>query len=105
MKKTFPLQLPGKESSRVVQSIQLELTKYVKRERRKTLPPGMNVWNFQCKVGSESTTAPAVLLPEVSNAVEALAATGATEVYVEIMASPGFREKRSSPAPYQRRDS
>ena len=105
MKKTFSLHVPGKEDSRVVEAIKLELTKYVKRERRKTLPPEMNFWDFRCKVGSEGATAKATLLPDVPKAVEAVAATGAAEVYVEILASPGFREKRSSPAPYQRRDS
>lgn len=105
MKKTFPLHVPGKEDSRVVEAIKLELTKYVKREKRKTLPPEMNFWDFRCKVGSEGASAWAILLPDVPKAVEAVAATGATEVYVEILASPGFREKRSSPAPYQRRDS
>ena len=105
MKKTFPLHLPDKEDLRVLEAIKLELIKYVKRERRKTLPPEMNIWDFHCKVGSECGTATKVLLPDVSKAVEAVAAAGAAEVYVEIMASPGIREKRSSPAPYQRRDS
>ena len=105
MKKTFPLHLTGKDDPRVLEAIKLELIKYVKRERRKTLPPEMNIWNFHCKVGSECGTATEVLLPDVSKAVEAVAAAGAGEVYVEIMASPGIREKRSSPAPYPRRDS
>ena len=34
MKKTFQLHVPGKEDSRVLESIKLEITKYVKRERR-----------------------------------------------------------------------
>jgi hypothetical protein len=104
MKKTFPLHVPGKEDPRVVEAIKLHLTKYVKRERRKNLPPEMNFWDFQCKVGSEGATAAAIPLPDVPKAVEAVAAAGAAEVYVEIMASPGFRERRSVPAPYQRRD-
>ena len=104
MKKTFPLHVPGKEDRRVVEMINLELTKYVKRERRKTLPPEMNFWDFQCRVGSGSASATPFPLPEVPKAVEAVAAAGAAEVYVEILASPGFREKRSSPPSYQRRD-
>lgn len=104
MKKTFPLHLPGKEDKRVLEVIKLELTKYVKRERRKTLPPEMNVWDFQCKVGSGSTTASAVAFPDLSKAVEAVALAGADEVYVEIVASPGYREKKAPASPYQRRD-
>lgn len=105
MKKTFPLHVPGKDDPRVLQAIKLELTKYVKRERRKTLPPEVDFWHFNCKVGSHGETATSTPLPDVPRAVEGVAASGATEVYVEIVAGPGFREKRSSPSPYHRRDS
>lgn len=104
MKKTFPLRVPGKEGPRVLEMIKLELTKYVKRERKKTLPPEMNVWDFQCKVGSERATASEVAFPDLSKAVEAVALAGSDEVYVEIMASAGFRERKASSAPYHRRD-
>jgi len=104
MKKTFSLHVPDKEDPRVVQAIKLELTKYVKRERRKTLPPDVDFWHFNCKVGSNSETAVFTPLPDVPKAVDAIAAAGAPEVYVEILATPGFREKRSSSGQYQRQD-
>jgi hypothetical protein len=104
MKKTFPLHVPGKEDPRVLQAIKLELTKYVKRERRKTLPPEVDFWHFNCKVGSNSETAAFTPLPDIASSVEAIAAAGAAEVYVEILATPGFREKRPSSGQYQRQD-
>jgi len=105
MKKTFPLRIPGKEDPKVLEAIKLELTKYVKRERRKLLPPGVDFWNFVCKVGSESENAAVTLLPDVPKAVEAVGVAGATEVYVEIMACPGYRVKKPASSPYPRRDS
>jgi Family of unknown function (DUF6172) len=104
MKKTFPLQVTGKDDQRVLQAIKLELTKYVKRERRKTLPPDVDFWHFNCKVGSDSETAVFTPLPDVPRSVETVAQSGALEVYVEILATPGFREKRSSSGQYQRQD-
>jgi hypothetical protein len=104
MKKTFPLHVPGKENPRVVQAIKLELTKYVKRERRKTLPPDVDFWHFNCKVGSASETAAFTPLPDVPRSVERVAQSGATEVYVEILATPVVREKRSSSGQYPRQD-
>ncbi|MEI7962866.1 MAG: DUF6172 family protein [Verrucomicrobiota bacterium] len=101
MKKTFPLHVPGKEDPKVVEAIKLELTKYVKREKKKTLPPDVDFWHFSCKVGSDSQTAVETPLPEVPKAIEAVALTEAPEVYVEIMAGPGHREKK----PYHRRES
>ena len=104
MKKTFPLHVPGKEDPRVLDAIKLEITKYVKRERRKTLPPEFNVWDFVCKVGSDSGIAISIPLPDVPKAVESVAQSGGAEVYVEIIASAGNRVKRSSLSPYQRRE-
>ena len=99
MKRTFPLHVPGKEDSRVVEMIKLQLTKYVKRERRKALPPEVDFWDFRCKVGSDSGTATAIHLPDVPKVV---ALAEGVEVYVEIMACPGYREKKPSSATYQR---
>ena len=104
MKKTFQLHVPGKEDSRVLESIKLEITKYVKRERRKKLPPEVDFCDFHCKVGSDSGTAVATPLPDVPKAVEAFALADGAEVYVEIMATPGYRMKKPSLAPYQRRE-
>jgi len=104
MKKTFPLHVPSKEDPRVLNAIKLEIIKYVKRERRKTLPPEFDVWDFACKVGSESGTATSIPLPEVPKAVESVAQAGGSEVYVEIMASAGNRVKRTSSAPHHRRE-
>ena len=104
MKKTFPLHVPGKEDPKVVEAIKLECTKYVKREKRKTLPPEVDFWHFSCKVGSDSQTAVETPLPDVPTAIEAVAQTEAPEVYVEIMAGPGYRAKRTPESSYQRRE-
>ena len=93
MKKTFPLHVPGKDDRRVVEAIKLEITKYVKRERRKTLPLGTGVWDFACKVGADSDTATKIPLADVPKALEIVAQAGGDEVYIEIMASAGCRVK------------
>jgi len=105
MKKTFPLHVPGKEDRRVRDAIKLEITKYVKRERRKTLPPGTDCWDFSCRVGADSGTAPKLPLADVPKAVEAVALADQPEVYVEILASPGCRVKKVPRVIYQRRES
>ena len=105
MKKTFPLHLPDKEDSRVVEAIKLTLTKYVKRERRKKLPEGVDFWDFSCKVGAESATSAVFLLPDVSKAVDTVVLAGGAEVYVEIEACPGYRVKKNSQSFYPRKES
>ena len=91
MKKTFALHLPGKDDQRVLEAVKNDVRKYVKRERRKALPEGVDFWDFDCKVG-DSKAEPAVKhLAEVVDAIDAIAVTEATEVYVEILAKPGRR--------------
>lgn len=100
MKKTFPLHILGKEDPRVVEAIKLTITKYVKRERRKKLPPGVDFWDFRCKVGSGSGSGIATLLSDVSKGVDAVALADGAEVYVEIEATHGYRVKKTSPSSY-----
>jgi hypothetical protein len=105
MKKSFPLHLPEKEDSRVVEAVKLTLTKYVKRERRKKLPEGVDFWDFSCKIGADRATAAALLLPDVPKAVDTVALAGGAEVYVEIEACPGYRPKKPSRSPYPEQNS
>lgn len=102
MKKTFPLRVPGKEDVRVVEAIKVTVAKYVKRERRKKLPEGVDFWDFQCAVGPENGTAAPTHLTDVAKAIEAVALAGAAGVYVEVLTCPGHRAKKP---PYQRKES
>jgi len=96
MKKTFPLHIPGKNDARVIDAIKSDVRKYVKRERRKTLPEGFGQWDFLCRAGTEPATAKSVALKEISAAIDEAAKSGTANVYVEILASPA--ERGSTPA-------
>jgi hypothetical protein len=93
MKKTFPLRIPEKTGSRVIEAIQITLNKYVKRERRKALPTGADRWNFQCRVGADPETALPCELAEIPAGIQAVALGEHPGVYVEILAEarPGNR--------------
>jgi hypothetical protein len=101
MRKTFPLRVPGKEDVRVAEAIKVTVTKYVKRERRKTLPEGVDFWDFRCKVGADCETATDTHLTAVSKAIDDVGTTGAAEVYVEVLSCPGHRAKK---APFQQEE-
>jgi len=91
MKKTFPLQSPTREDARVRDKIRQEVNRDVRRQRRKPLPEGFERWEFNCRVGLSPETAEVRSLKEVGGAIEALAVTGATAVYVEILPVPMLR--------------
>ena len=95
MKKTFPLQAAGKDDARVRDKIRHEVNKYVRRCRRKEPPEGFATWEFLCKVGASAANAPDRPLKEVAGEIDAVAQGGATEVYLEIVATPAQRR----PAP------
>lgn len=92
MKKLFPLHAPGRDDARVRDKIRQELNKYVRRERRKDLPEGFDAWEFACRVGPSEPSAEVRMLKEVGGVIDAVAAAGAKEVYVEIVAVPAKRE-------------
>ncbi len=91
MKKTFPLQAPGKADARVLDAIKHEVRKYVRREHRKPLPEGFNRLEFDCRVGTSSADAASVALNDVSSALDAVAGTGGAVAYIEITSRPAQR--------------
>lgn len=91
MKKTFSLHATALADARVIEAIKHEVRRYVKRERAKTLPEGFEVWEFSCKVGSDSASAEPKELREVTSAIDAVAASGAANVFIEIVARAAHR--------------
>ena len=94
MKKTFKLQVEGKNNDRVLEAIEHEVRKYVKRERRKTLPKGVDYWAFDCKFGVTSEVAEVLRLSELTKKMDEVALAGGDSFYVEILAAQGIRKPR-----------
>lgn len=93
MKKSFPLTDPKHKPDRVVAAIKNDVRKYVKRERKKTLPEGVDYWDFACKVGQSSATPEAKHEKELITAIDEAATAGCESVYIEILAIPGVRKR------------
>jgi hypothetical protein len=97
MKKTFPLQIEGRHPDRVLDAIKNELRKYLKRERRRDLPAGVDYWDFDCRFGLGQDSAETVHLSQLIGKVDEAAQSDATQVYVEILAKHGVRGARVAP--------
>lgn len=95
MKKTFPLTHPKKKPERQLEAVKGEISKYLKRERRKTLPEKVDFWDFDCKCGATEETAEVVHVAELPKRIETIQAEGATECYIEILAKHGKRMAKS----------
>ncbi|MDP2324078.1 MAG: DUF6172 family protein, partial [Gammaproteobacteria bacterium] len=66
MKKTFPLTAEGKNPERLLEATKHEIRKYIKRERRRALPEGVDFWDFNCKFGATEAAAEVVHLAELT---------------------------------------
>jgi len=96
MKKTFPLEVSGKKAPRVIESIKNEIRKYLKRERRKKLPDGVDFWDFDCRVGPDSDSAKTTHVVSINKSVDTACAESVSSIYIEILAKPGHRTKKNS---------
>ncbi len=94
MKKTFPLSVPDRQPKLVLDAIKHDVRKYLKRERRKALPEGVDFWDFDCRVGKGEEKPEAKHPGDVELAIEDAQREGCTSVYVEILAKPGHRVKK-----------
>jgi hypothetical protein len=98
MRKTFELQVEGREPARVVEGVKHELKKYLKRERGKALPTGIDFWDFDCKVGKTAEEAVVTHVGDLNAAIDQVVALGAPSVYIEVL-SRGAKRTRKPPSP------
>lgn len=94
MRKTFQLQVEGKNPDRVLDAVKHEIRKYIKRERRRVLPEGVDYWDFDCKFGAAVEAAESVHLSALTALIDGVVKEAGTQFYVEILAKPGHRTAR-----------
>ena len=94
MKKTFELTHPKIKTPRLVDRIKYDVKKYFKRERKKTLPEGVDFWDFDCKFGNTSENVQEIHLAEINKFIDQVEAQELESFYLEILVKPGFRTKK-----------
>ena len=95
VKKTFKLDIEGKNRDRVLEATKHEIRKYVKRQRRVPLPEGVDYWDFDCKFGSNEASATVVHFATITELIDTLAKDGGAAFYLELLAKPGHRAARA----------
>lgn len=96
MKKTFQLNVEGKNRDRVLDSVKHEIRKYVKRERRRDVPAGADYWDFDCRFGLTPETAATAHLNSIIGLIDGVAKEGGDKFYVEILAKHGHRKAKAA---------
>jgi hypothetical protein len=102
VKKTFKINIEGKNRDRVLEATKHEIRQYMKRERNKALPVGVDFWDFDCRFGRSQESAEPVHVANITALIDAAAQDGADAFYLELLAKPGVRKARD---PADRADS
>lgn len=91
MKKTFELKHEKVKTPRVVEGIKHEVKKYLKRERRKTLPEGADFWDFECRGGPSAEEAQTIHVADINKFIDSAEKEERPQIYLEILAKEGHR--------------
>ncbi|PLX74087.1 MAG: hypothetical protein C0615_09700 [Desulfuromonas sp.] len=94
MRKTFKMSHPKHKLPRLVDAIKYEVKKYLRRERRKPLPPGFDYWDFDCRYGADEASSEVIHVATINKHISQAEADGLESFYLEILAKPGIRRKR-----------
>lgn len=91
MKKTIALTHSKTKLPRLIEAAKHDVKKYLKRERNKTLPAGVDYWDFDCKYGSSESQAEVIHLSEMNKCLDQAEELGLESCYIEILVKPGVR--------------
>lgn len=94
MRKTYNIEHPKIKVPRMFAGVKNDYRKYVKRERKKPLPKGVDYWDFDCKFGNTEAEAKPVHLAELTKCIDTAEEQGLMSFFIEIVAKPGIRMKR-----------
>jgi hypothetical protein len=94
MKKTFLLQVEGKNPDRILEAVKHEVRKYARREGRKPVPEGFDYWDFDCQVGASPEVAEVASFAQVVPLIDAVAKAGSASCYVEVLSKPVIRLRK-----------
>ena len=94
MRKTFQLDIEGKNRDRLLEATKHEIRKYVKRQRRVALPEGVDFWDFDCRFGASEESATEVHFATITGLIDGIASAGGKAFFLEMLAKEGRRTPR-----------
>jgi len=94
LRKTYVLSVQGKSRDRLLEASKHDIRKYVKRERSRPLPAGVDYWDFDCRFGASEAAAAVVHFATLMSLIDTLASEGGEQFYVEIVTRHGLRTAR-----------
>ncbi len=94
VKKTFEMTHPKVKPVRLAEQAKRDINRYVRRERKRELPEGVDFWDFDCKFGQSEEDAKPIHLAEFGKHIDEALSMQLPAFYVELIAIPGRRAKK-----------
>lgn len=94
MKKTINLSESKLPVARAVEAVKHQVKKYIKRERNKALPEGVDFWDFDCRFGADQENSAAVQIADINKCLSTAELTPEVPFYLEILSKPGVRAEK-----------
>ncbi|MGM0519004.1 MAG: DUF6172 family protein [Campylobacterota bacterium] len=91
MKKTFKLDDGKRHPDRIIDAIKHEVRKYIKREKNKKLPSGVDYWKFECKSAINEEEPKKIDFLDITKAIDNASSNKADSLYLEIIATHGHK--------------
>ena len=95
MRKIYKLTHPKIKVDRLVEGVRHDVKKYIKRERKKALPKGVDYWDFDCKFGNTVEELQEIHLAEINTYIDQAKEQQVESFCIEIQVKPGHRMKKS----------
>lgn len=93
MKKIFNLKEGNKNPARQLDAIKYEIRKYIKREKRKPLPEGVDFWDLKCKFGKNNEEPQVIEFVDITKNIDEASAQECDTIYMEIISTKGYKAK------------
>ena len=97
MKKIFKLKEGNKNPARQLDAIKHEIRKYIKREKRKHLPEGVDFWDLKCKFGQNDEEPKSIEFIDITKHIDEASEQDCESIYMEIISTKGYKEKEVIP--------
>ncbi len=88
MKRTFKLSHEKLKTPRLVEAIKHEVSKYIKRERRRGFPEGFDYLEFCCRFGKDEASSEVVHVSDINKSISWAESEQLESFYLEILATP-----------------
>lgn len=94
MKKIFKLKNENKNPDRLLEAIKYEIKKYIKREKRKPIPEGIDFWYLKCKFGKNDEEPKDIELVDIPKCINEAAEENCDSFYMEIISTEGHKDNK-----------